>query len=309
MFQVELLRNTNNIFDIRKKKFIESQSLKIQNSTISEVKMPIKMKSNVKEIMEKSSQTSDNVELALKDFNVYMNSQQGSFRAEPEQSPPLTDLTIENLIFEGKNSPFNEIILKTQPEIFFKNDIKIANLTTGKIVTSLNEINKIPFDEITKIGEPISGLKKTTNLKVKSLQIRDFFNKVPIEVLLRDNSTLQPTTKMLGTIEVNNLQVETINDINFDTFTKDVFVTDQKNSIKGNLIFSNIVKVNELRLNRLMNTPIDDFMTTKTDQNIQAEISINKFYARNVESGKLNGENIQENFAVIEEPNRIRGRS
>ena len=204
-------------------------------------------------------------------------------------------------------------MLKSQPIITFQDDLKLQSLTTNKLVILKNKINQILLSQIINAtsAKQISGMKVLKNLKVKNLVAAQTLNNVPLNFLepSSDKNTLELADgfEFQGDINVKHLKVKSLNGFNVSSVLSNVFLTKDRNIIKGNLILQNVANIDSLVTGSLMEVPVENLMTKSTDQVVTADVFINKFFVRNLISDSINGEDLSENVALVNEENVIEG--
>ncbi|RZC34014.1 uncharacterized protein BDFB_000847 [Asbolus verrucosus] len=99
-------------------------------------------------------------------------------------------------------------------------------------------------------------------------------------------------------LEIDNLRVETINGINFENFKNGVFRIGLTDNITGNLTFVSVEAKNMSfrTLSRKAN-----FLTTSTEQTINATIKISKILAKNVKTNTVNGLSFKNAVATFDD--------
>ena len=177
----------------------------------------------------------------------------------------------------------------------------------------MNKINQIQLSQMVNATsvKRILGTKLLKNLKVKNLEVAQMLNNVPLNFVesSNDKSTLDLIDgfEFQGDINVKHLKVKSLNRFNVSSVLSNVFLTKDSSTIKGNLILQDIANIDSLVTGSLMEVPVENLMTTSTDQIVTADVFINKFFVRNFISDSINDEDFSENIALLNEENVIEG--
>lgn len=298
---------------LQNKKIIESQAMNIKTSNITKVKMPYVIKSSLQEMNQQAVDTNIKIGLLKRDLSMFTNSSRDSDRLGADQPEPEVsdDFSIKNLVFTGQKSPFSDMVLSSNLELSLSGDTRLLKMQTNKITIDSNMINEISMSEFTKIpvDGKVSGDKVASRVKIKHLKIDESLNRIPIKTFLNKTTSNPTSLTMQGNIEVENMFVKILNGIDFDKFINDVYVVDGKKQIDGNLIISNAVKVDQLTVDQINEVPVNNLMTTSTEQVVHSNVAIDKFYAQSIISETFNGEKLIENVAVLGQENFIEGKS
>lgn len=186
-------------------------------------------------------------------------------------------------------------------------------METNKLVITSNEINDISLQNLlnatTSSSRFIHGEKIFKRIKVKNLNIQHTLNDIDANQLLTSSTemNLLDSLELFGDININNLRVSKLNNIQWQTFYENLFLKNDRDSINGNLIFQNFTKVNKITVGLVNGISVDNLLTTSTDQEIQSDIFVNKFYVENAATNTVNNENLMENAAVVNQKNTIEG--
>jgi hypothetical protein len=208
---------------------------------------------------------------------------------------------------------FSDLALKSQPSLSFVQDISLKSLKANKIVVSSNKINEIPLTKIINATsvKHISVKKIFRSLKTKNLSVKQSLNNVPITVLEpSDKETpfeVSERIEFVDNINVKHLKVKALNGFNVTSLLNNVFLAGDRNTIKGDLILQSTVNVDSLVTEKLMEVPVENLMTKSTDQKVSADVFINKFFVRSLQSDFINDEKLRENAALANEENVIEG--
>lgn len=192
-------------------------------------------------------------------------------------------------------------------------DINIIKLETNKLVITSNKINDIFLENLlnvtTSSNRLIRGEKTFKRIKVKNVNIQQTLNNIEVNQLLTSSSKMDllDSLELFGDINVNNLRVAKLNNIEWQSFYENLFLKDDRDSINGNLIFQNFTKINKITVDFLNGVPVDNLFTTSTDQIIQSDVFVNKFYVENAATNTVNNEKLSENAAVVNKKNIILG--
>lgn len=203
-------------------------------------------------------------------------------------------------------------MLKSQPTVTLSGNIKLRNLTANKVDVKSNQINRIPFDQMQLVSssKPFSGTKAFRSLIIGNLTIKQTLNNLSLKFLNEGTAPLELSDGFVfrGNINVRNLNVKTVNGFNISAVMENVFLDGDRNIVRGNLILRNVTNVDKLQVNSIMNVPVENLMTTSTDQVVSTDISITKLFATTVVSNTINDEELSQNIAVVNDVNIIEGK-
>lgn len=212
-----------------------------------------------------------------------------------------------------KLDTFVGIFLKSTSPNGLIGDININKLETNKLVITSNKINDIFLENLlnvtTSSNRIIRGEKIFKRIKVKNVNIQQTLNNIEVNQLLTSSTKMDllDSLELFGNINVNNLRVSKLNNVEWQSFYENLFLKDDRDSINGNLIFQNFTKINKITVGFLNGVPVDNLFTTSTDQVIQSDVFVNKFYVENAATNTVNNEKLSENAAVVNQKNIIEG--
>lgn len=175
------------------------------------------------------------------------------------------------------------------------------------------EINQIRLDRLLKVSSSnkASGPKSFKNLNITDLKSQAL-NNIPLSVIdpstANDPLELTEGFEFQGDINLNHLVVKSINGFNISAILQNVFLLNQQNTIQGNYVVKNVTDVKNLKVNAVMDIPVDSLMTTSTDQTLMADFSISKFHVTTLTSNLTNNEDWKENVALKNAVNVIEGK-
>ena len=181
------------------------------------------------------------------------------------------------------------------------------------MVITGNKINDISLQNLlnvtTSSNRLIRGEKIFKRIKVKNVNIQQTLNDIEVNQLLTSSTKMDllDNLELFGDINVNNLRVSKLNNIEWQSFYDNLFLKDDRDSINGNLIFQNFTKINKIIVGFLNGVTVDNLLTTSTDQEIQSDVFVNKFYVENAATNTVNNEKLSENAAVVNQKNIIEG--
>jgi hypothetical protein len=265
-------------------------SVAAHNLTTTTTKNNIELEELSKSLVESRSQTRDNVD------------------RDESRIMKFDSLRANHVVYTGKQMIFENIARKSQPILMLGDDLKFNHLSAKKMTVSSNIINNINLNDLYSATRTkmIPGMKKFKKLKIGELNIGESLNAVPINFLNRNESKIQSTESInfKGDINVQHLKVRFLNGFNVSTLLDEVCLKSTRNTINGDLIVRNALNVKHLVANRINTIPINNFMTTSTDQIIESDLMINKFFATNLFANLINNEDLR-NVALSSEPNVI----
>lgn len=202
-----------------------------------------------------------------------------------------------------KSTSLNELI----------DDLNINKLETNKLVIAGKKINDVFLHNLlnvtTSSNRLVRGEKIFKWIKVKNVNIQQTLNDIEVKQLLTSSTKMDllDSLELFGDINVNNLRVSKLNNIKWQSFYENLFLKDNRESINGNLIFQNFTKINKITVGFLNGVPVDNLFTTSTDQLIQSDVFVNKFFVENAATSTVNNENLSQNAAVVNQKNIIEG--
>ena len=202
-----------------------------------------------------------------------------------------------------KSTSINELI----------DDLNINKLETNKLVIAGKKINDVFLHNLlnvtTSSNRLVRGEKIFKWIKVKNVNIQQTLNDIEVKQLLTSSTKMDllDSLEFFGDINVNNLRVSKLNNIKWQSFYENLFLKDNRESINGNLIFQNFTKINKITVGFLNGVPVDNLFTTSTDQLIQSDVFVNKFFVENAVTSTVNNEKLSQNAAVVNQKNIIEG--
>lgn len=202
-----------------------------------------------------------------------------------------------------KSTSLNELI----------DDLNINKLETNKLVIAGKKINDVFLHNLlnvtTSSNRLVRGEKIFKWIKVKNVNIQQTLNDIEVKQLLTSSTKMDllDSLEFFGDINVNNLRVSKLNNIKWQSFYENLFLKDNRESINGNLIFQNFTKINKITVGFLNGVPVDNLFTTSTDQLIQSDVFVNKFFVENAVTSTVNNEKLSQNAAVVNQKNIIEG--
>ncbi len=115
--------------------------------------------------------------------------------------------------------------------------------------------------------------------------------------------------EFVGDINVKHLKARTINRLNISALSNDLLLkANQEQSIlNGDLVAENLVNVENLFVDSISNVPAANFLNVRDDQNIAANVFINKFHTSNLTTKLLNEKDFSDaTVATVSSPNVIK---
>lgn len=311
MFQAESLVKSPSEINLKDKKVIGSQIMSMESSSMNLVKMPYVLSSTLQEMLQQAADTNIMIEKVNRDLFSFTNStsQNAEVRAEQPESKIPDNLAVKNLIYTGRNPIFIDLYAAQNSQLTLNGRTRLAKIVATKVNVTSNIINEISLSDLQKISADgkIRGAKVASHVKTKQLKIVDSLNRVPIQTFLNKTIPDASSIALHGNIQVENLKVKSLNGIIFDKFASDVYSSDKKQRVEGNLIFSHHISIEELKVDQIEEVPVENLMTTSTEQIVQANVTIQSFYAQSVIPNKLNGEKLRDNVAILGEENIVTG--
>lgn len=301
------LSSKNGSFEINNKRFLNVNYVRLQNSKVGTLKMPYNITVQSKDLVQQSIST--NIELSRLNRTLRSSSQL-KFRTNEEESKDigLESINVKNLIYSGKQPVFEDILRKSQSTLNLNGQFKLTDLSANKLVVVSNAINHIQLDKLlnaTKV-QKISGKKTVQSMRANELMVKELLNNVPVK-FLKGNDDVEETEDMafIGDINASHLNVKVLNGFNVSSLMSQLCLENSRTVVNGDLYIRNALNVKHLFANHIKSIPINNFLTTATDQTIESDVFISKFHANTITAKLVNNEDISTNFALINEENQI----
>lgn len=200
------------------------------------------------------------------------------------------------------------MVRKSQPIITFSDQVRLSNISASNLDIQSKRINLIPLNKLlnTTTTKSVKGTKNLQTLRIDETQITEMMNNVPLTFLNSTENKLKQSRKINfnGDINVEHLRVKTLNGFDVTKLMNDLYLKDNRTQIKGDLFVRSIFNVENLFANHIKSIPVNNFMTTSTDQEIHSDTLISKFHASVINANAVNTEDIS-NFALINAQNFI----
>lgn len=186
-------------------------------------------------------------------------------------------------------------------------------MVTEKLTVRTQEINEIRLTELLNATttKSVSGTKFVKTLKVGSLEVAQTLNNLPSKSLEPSGDPIEPVEGLLfqGDINVKHLVVRSMNGFNVAAIMQNVFLNNERNVISGNLIIQNVANANQIFAKNLQDIPVNNFLTTSSEQVVKSDVFINNFHVTKLTSNFTNGEKLSENVALTNVENVIEGKN
>lgn len=294
------------------KKILTMKTLNLKNSRATHVQMPFSMKSSALELQKMAVDSNILVELTRRELKK-PRLRGSDMRAGDGGLEEMDNIVIKDLVYNGKEPIFEDLLLKSSKLMVMTDNVKLRNITASKIVVQSNQINRIPLSQLLNATSTrkVSGTKTFSALRVKDLSVSGTFNNLPLSFM--DPSEREKPFELaegfefVGDINVKHLRVKSINGFNVPAVMGDVFLKGERNTINGTLIIKSTANVDRLDTKSLMAVPVENLMTTSTDQIIKADLFINKFFVAEMTTDTINDEKLSKNVALANEVNEIEG--
>lgn len=286
--------------------------MSIESSTMNTVKMPYVVKSTLQEMQQHAVDTNIMIEMVNRDLLHFTNSSEASEVREVQPEIQVADnLAVRNLIYSGRNPIFVDMLAMKNSQLTINGRTKLIKIATNKVTIKSNVINEISLTDLAKVSADgkMSGAKVASRVIAKNLKIAENLNRIPIQIFLNKTLSNPTTITVQGNVEVENLNVKTVNNIDFIKFVNDVYLADKNQKIEGNLIFLHAAQIEELNVTQIDDVPVKNLMTTSTDQTILSNVTIEKFFAKSVQPAMLNGEKLSDNVAILGQENIVQGKN
>ncbi|GJQ67446.1 hypothetical protein Trydic_g5112 [Trypoxylus dichotomus] len=196
-------------------------------------------------------------------------------------------IIIKNLILPDKNL-FDDVLLlngnqKLNGFLTF-NSLQVKHLYT-------DVINGIPLDSLYFKGDfrMITGRKRFNILQSENLTIVDL-NQRDIFDYLKYFTAIENRRYNSSVVTIKNLEVQTINEIHWNTFKDSIFKNGTTNRITGDLIIKKF-KAEKLSVKSINNINPENILTKETNQNISVNINFGRLNVKGFICPDINGVN------------------
>ncbi|CAH0562664.1 unnamed protein product [Brassicogethes aeneus] len=210
----------------------------------------------------------------------------------------VNNLTVKHLNVNPVPDIFKDMLVKNSNEkLVIDVPVALQHLTVNKMIS--NVINDINISDIynKNSNEAVKGVKIFDNLNVHEAKIKHLNNDVPDGILSNfANSKLNNFDRM---VEIENLWVDEIDQINWDAFSKSVFRVGKTDTIEGDLTLTKFL-TDRLKLKKLNGKPIDDLLTTSTDQTVKSTVIFKNIFTQKSTVEKINDVPF-DNFVFLKE--------
>ncbi|XP_076178598.1 uncharacterized protein LOC143152403 isoform X2 [Ptiloglossa arizonensis] len=222
-------------------------------------------------------------------------------------------ITSMNLLTRSNvNSFFGDIIVQDNA---FIEKLKIDKMN----VDFLNDIdiraNNDDSIEATKHLTPLHG----KNITVHHLEI-DSLCGIPFKYWATSNDTSRmeinleadkiefsnDTILLRSNISLTRLNVKTLNDVNITEFLDELFILHKNQKIRGNITYTNTLKIHNLTVQTLNGVSSESYMTTNTEQNFD-EFFVKSLQVDHLIADSINGIPVS-GAARISRKNTIKGK-
>ncbi|XP_037045485.1 uncharacterized protein LOC119080959 isoform X2 [Bradysia coprophila] len=111
--------------------------------------------------------------------------------------------------------------------------------------------------------------------------------------------------KVEGISRIQNLEVKSINGIDWNEFYGSLYLKDSPQPIEGNLIISKPSRIKHLEVATVNGYPVDTLFTLNTDQEISSNLVVSTFHCPALDANLINGIDFGNNVARLNENNVI----
>lgn len=315
--------------NIRKKRHIKAKHVTLRDTVVRQLKMPYNVSVHKSEMSEKIVRSNILLEEVKRNIENGPSLNTGERVRENMNSDP-EKLQINNLIYKG-NQPifkgeilepcrnrtaviqfqfinFTDIVMKSQSIISFGDQISLETVSANKVTVASNLINKIPLNILLNatVTKSVSGKKKIKRLTVNKSKISDTINNVPMTFLNSTENRMKDAQRIdfKGDINVEHLNVKVLNQFDVQKLISHLYQRNNNTTVFGDLFVRGVLNIKNLAANHINEVPINNFMTTVTDQTIETNLMISKFHTSTVEANLLNNE-LTTNFALSHEKSFI----
>ncbi|CAO1435514.1 unnamed protein product [Diamesa serratosioi] len=307
----QTIGKTNDAPQIAQRQLVTANYTRLKNTKVTKISMPYKMHKSGGRLLREIVISNIELEEARRNLSfIKRPPMHGVFRTNTNEQE-IESIIAKNLIYKG--DLFEGLLLKSTNPNRLIGDLNINKLETNKLVITSNKINDIFLQNLlnttTSSNRFIRGEKIFKRIKVKNINIQQTLNDIEVNQLLTSSTKMDllDSLELLGDININNLKVSKLNNIEWKSFYEKLFLKDDRVSINGNLIFQNFTKINKITVGLVNGVLINNLLTTSSDQEIQSDVFVNKFYVENAAINTVNNENLLENAAVANQKNIIHG--
>uniref|UniRef100_A0A1B0CM72 Putative secreted protein n=1 Tax=Lutzomyia longipalpis TaxID=7200 RepID=A0A1B0CM72_LUTLO len=197
-------------------------------------------------------------------------------------------------------------------KLLLKNSSKVQRIALGNVkslqVANLNvshTINGINIDEdLYNLPENLVQNKFINIMNCKHLIVKNSINSIHINDFF--GLFAKGRAHHASTFHVDQVIVENIQEMNFDTLYQSLYLHNSSREIDGNLIFYNVTTVTHMEAGGINGRATDDLVPLHTNQIINSTIRINQFRVEHFEADTVNDiEFRQETLALIGKDNHF----
>uniref|UniRef100_A0A6P7FVF0 Uncharacterized protein LOC114333090 n=1 Tax=Diabrotica virgifera virgifera TaxID=50390 RepID=A0A6P7FVF0_DIAVI len=172
-----------------------------------------------------------------------------------------------------RDDPIFTDMLLTRGNQNFTEPLFIENLTANAM--NAKTINSVEVDNVYSQARPqkIKGIKTFKNLHVIEARTNSINDEIPDDTLSAVANEAHSPSNFDFEMEIENLEVESINGVPWDNFKNSVFRTFVDKEIIGPLNFT-YIKVTDLHTTNINNISVDSLLTVTTDQVINADVEV-----------------------------------
>ncbi|XP_070500855.1 uncharacterized protein fs(1)M3 [Chironomus tepperi] len=293
--------------DINSKKFINAKYVNLKDVVVGSLKMPYNVSVMTKDLMENiisSNVQLEQIKQSLGDGSTWKAYE----RAQEAFENEFKTINVNNLVYNGNQPIFKGMVRKSQPILIFTDQVRLSNISANKLDIKSNRINLIPLNKLLNatITKSVKGTKNLQTLRIDETQITEMMNNVPLTFLNSTENKLKQSRKINfnGDINVEHLRVKMLNGFDVTKLMNDLYLKDKRTNIKGDLFIRSLFNVENLIANHIKSIPVNNFMTTSTDQEILSDTLISKFHASVIKANTVNTDDTS-NYALINAQNFI----
>ncbi|XP_046144396.1 uncharacterized protein LOC114879783 [Osmia bicornis bicornis] len=185
--------------------------------------------------------------------------------------------TSKNLLISNNTNLLNE-------DILVDGDAFIGSLQIDKMnVDHLNgfDMNSKDIVNSNKTQESLRGKNIVVdNVEIDSIcgipfqywALNDGTSKTVLDRAPNNIEFSNDTMFLYSNVSMESLNLKTLNDIDIDEFFSELFVINKNQKIKGNVIYNDVLQIQNLTTETLNGEPFENYMTTSTDQHFDSFI-------------------------------------
>lgn len=110
-----------------------------------------------------------------------------------------------------------------------------------------------------------------------------------IQSTTQQQQVLDQVFDLTPTVRVNNLQIDSINNISWNDFIKALFLKNRDKTVQGRLVMQSKVIVNHLKTAVLNGLLVSNLFNLKHPQVINSELTVSRLFVKDLKTKTING--------------------